>query len=110
MMRGEGTGKSGVQAVADNAANAKEAEVKTDEKDVKDAESVKHLRDDEEKNVSQSSDFDFDEVDESFCQKMRDNTSLNRPTVNNEANTPSLAREKDDTPKTHLLTAHRGTI
>lgn len=53
---------------------------------------------DEEKNVSQSSDFDFDEVDESFCQKMRDNTSENMP-VNNEADTASLSTDKDDTQK-----------
>ena len=52
--------------------------------------------DEEEKNISQSSDFDFDEVDESFCQKMRDNTSENM-LVNNEADTASLTTDKDDT-------------
>lgn len=55
--------------------------------------------DEEEKNISQSSDFDFDEVDESFCQKMRDNTSQNMP-VNNEADTTtSVTTDKDDTHK-----------
>ena len=43
-MTGEGTGKTGAQAGAENVANAKEAVVKRDEKDVKDAESVKQLR------------------------------------------------------------------
>lgn len=54
--------------------------------------------DEEEKNVSQSSDFDFDEVDESFCQKMRDNTSENM-SVNNEVDTAGLSTDKDDTHK-----------
>ena len=53
---------------------------------------------DEEKNVSQSSDFDFDEVDELFCQKMRDNTFLNKP-VNSETNTPGPTKGKDITQK-----------
>lgn len=44
--------------------------------------------------MSQSSDFDFDEVDESFCQKLRDNTSQNRT-----ENTPNLAREESETQK-----------
>lgn len=56
------------------------------------------LSDEEEKHVSQSSDFDFDEVDESFCQKMRDNTNENMP-VNNDADTASLSTDKDDTHK-----------
>lgn len=43
-MTGEGTGKVGVQTGAENVANAKEAVVKRDEKDVKDVESVKQLR------------------------------------------------------------------
>ena len=34
--------------------------------------------DEEEKNVSQSSDFDFDEVDEMFLKKMQDNAAQNR--------------------------------
>ncbi|XP_078348189.1 histone-lysine N-methyltransferase SETDB1-like isoform X2 [Oculina patagonica] len=94
---GEGTGKSGVQTGAENDANAtKEALVKPDEKDGKDTDGVKQHRDEEEKKNSQSSDFDFDEVDETFCQKMRDNTLQSRP-VNNEANTASLTREKDTT-------------
>lgn len=59
---------------------------------------VAFFTDEDEKNVSQSSDFDFDEVDESFCQKMRDNTSQNMP-ASNEADTASLTTEKDDTHK-----------
>ena len=54
--------------------------------------------DEEEKNVSQSSDFDFDEVDESFCQKMRDNTTQDI-LVNNEAATARTTTDKDDTHK-----------
>lgn len=54
--------------------------------------------DDEEKNISQSSDFDFDEVDESFCQKMRNNTSQDIP-VDNEADTARIITDKDDTHK-----------
>ena len=59
---------------------------------------VLFFSDEEEKNISQSSDFDFDEVDESFCQKMRDNTSENM-LVNKEADTASLSTDKDDTHK-----------
>lgn len=43
-MTGEGTGKIGVLSGAENVAIQKEAEVKGDEKDAKDVESVKQLR------------------------------------------------------------------
>jgi len=43
-MTSEGTGKIGVQSSAESVAIAKEAVVKTDEKDVKDAESVTQIR------------------------------------------------------------------
>lgn len=43
-MTGEGTGKIGVQSSAESVAIPKEAVVKTDEKDVKDAESVTQIR------------------------------------------------------------------
>ena len=54
--------------------------------------------DEEEKNVSQSSEFDFDEVDESFCQKMRDNTAEDR-TEDERLNMPSLTKQGDETEK-----------
>ena len=54
--------------------------------------------DEEEKNVSQSSEFDFDEVDESFWQKMQDNTLKNR-TGNDNATTASLTKERVETKK-----------
>lgn len=61
--------------------------------------SLLFFTDEEEKNISQSSEFDFDEVDESFCQKMRDNTSQNMA-VNSEADTTtSVTTDKDDTYK-----------
>ncbi|XP_074605826.1 histone-lysine N-methyltransferase SETDB1-like isoform X4 [Acropora palmata] len=69
MMKGEVTSKSGVQAIVDLAV------VTTEEKNEKqkEAEKFKQEMDGEEKNVSQSSDFDFDEVEESFLRKMRVN-------------------------------------
>ena len=70
--------------------------------------SLLFFTDEEEKNISQSSDFDFDEVDESFCQKMRDNTSQNMP-VNNEADTTtSVTTDKDDTHKSGPASSAEG--
>ena len=43
-MTGEGTGKIGAQSGAENVVIPKEAVVKGDEKDAKDADSVKQLR------------------------------------------------------------------
>ena len=51
---------------------------------------------DDEKNVGQSSDFDFDDVDETFCQKMRNNTLQEIP-VNSETNIPGPTKEENIT-------------
>lgn len=54
--------------------------------------------DEEEKNVSQSSDFDFDEVDEIFLKKMQDNAAQNRA-ENDIASTAVVTKEDSETGK-----------
>ncbi|XP_073245234.1 histone-lysine N-methyltransferase SETDB1-like isoform X3 [Porites lutea] len=91
MMKGEVTAKIAVD-------NVKNTEEKPEERIIKDIGKLKQDKDEEEKNVSQSSEFDFDEVDESFCQKMRDNTAEDR-TVDEGLNMPSLTKQGDETEK-----------
>ncbi|XP_022793783.1 histone-lysine N-methyltransferase SETDB1-like [Stylophora pistillata] len=90
----EKNGNTGVQVGADSLPEVKEDEVNV-ERDEKEKEGNKQMKDDE-KNVGQSSDFDFDDVDESFCQKLRNNTLENSP-LNSELNIPGPTKEENIT-------------